>query len=179
MCNNYASHVPAQAIAEAAAAMDLSLSFEGGSVPNLEPSDDIRIGDRAPLLVASEGGAALVVRPWAWKSPQGKPVFNFRSEGRRFANSGRCLIPASAFFEFTGKTYPKANLVIGDTLWKEQIGMAFAKGNHDLRLAVNGALKDTLIPSADNAELKALLETGLVLFTEHQKHAEHLAGSVK
>ncbi len=44
---------------------------------------------------------------------------------------------------------------------------------------VNGALKDTLIPAAQNAELKSLLETGLTLFTEHQQHAEHLAGMVK
>jgi putative SOS response-associated peptidase YedK len=40
--------------------------------------------------------------------PGGAPVFNFRSEGRHFANSNRCLMPASAFFEFTGKKYPKA-----------------------------------------------------------------------
>jgi putative membrane protein len=39
---------------------------------------------------------------------------------------------------------------------------------------VNGALKDTLIPNAKNAELKGLLETGLKLFQEHQAHAEHL-----
>lgn len=39
------------------------------------------------------------------------------------------------------KTYSKAKLVVGDTLWKEQIGMAFAKGNTELRQAVNGALK--------------------------------------
>ncbi len=44
---------------------------------------------------------------------------------------------------------------------------------------VNGALKSTLIPSADNGELKALLETGLTLFGEHQKHAEHLAAALK
>ena len=30
------------------------------------------------------------------------------SDGRRFGNSNRCLVPASAFFEFTGKRYPKA-----------------------------------------------------------------------
>ena len=41
---------------------------------------------------------------------------------------------------------------------------------------VNGALKQTLIPAADNPELRALLETGLKLFGEHQLHAEHLAG---
>jgi putative membrane protein len=40
---------------------------------------------------------------------------------------------------------------------------------------VNGALRDTLIPSADNGELKSLLETGLQLFGEHQAHAEQLA----
>jgi putative SOS response-associated peptidase YedK len=33
---------------------------------------------------------------------------NFRSEGRHFANSARCIVPASAFFEFTGTRYPKA-----------------------------------------------------------------------
>lgn len=44
---------------------------------------------------------------------------------------------------------------------------------------VNGALKTTLIPSANNAELKKLLETGLTLFTEHQTHAEHLAAALK
>jgi len=40
---------------------------------------------------------------------------------------------------------------------------------------VNGALANTLIPNAQNAELKSLLQTGLKLFTEHQMHAEHLA----
>jgi putative membrane protein len=40
---------------------------------------------------------------------------------------------------------------------------------------VNGALSKTLIPNAQNAELKGLLQTGLKLFTEHQIHAEHLA----
>ena len=45
--------------------------------------------------------------------------------------------------------------------------------------AVNNALKSTLIPSAHNAELKSLLETGLTLFTEHQKHAEQMAAKLK
>jgi putative membrane protein len=44
---------------------------------------------------------------------------------------------------------------------------------------VNGALKTALIPSADNGELKSLLETGLTLFSEHQKHAERLVASLK
>jgi putative membrane protein len=40
---------------------------------------------------------------------------------------------------------------------------------------VNGALSETLIPNAQNPELKSLLQTGLKLFTDHQTHAEHLA----
>jgi putative membrane protein len=44
---------------------------------------------------------------------------------------------------------------------------------------VNGALRDTLIPGAQNAELKALLQTGLKIFEGHQQHAEHLAMTLK
>lgn len=44
---------------------------------------------------------------------------------------------------------------------------------------VTGALKSTLIPSAHNAQLKALLESGLTLFNEHEQHAEHLATELK
>jgi putative membrane protein len=44
---------------------------------------------------------------------------------------------------------------------------------------VNAALKDTLIPNAKNAELKALLETGLKLFQEHQTHAERTLQALK
>ena len=44
---------------------------------------------------------------------------------------------------------------------------------------VNDALSKTLIPSAQNAELKALLEKGLTLFTAHQHHAEHVDAALK
>ena len=44
---------------------------------------------------------------------------------------------------------------------------------------VNGALRDTLIPGAQNPELKALLQTGLKIFEGHQQHAEHLAMTLK
>src|SRR5262249_35133422 len=44
---------------------------------------------------------------------------------------------------------------------------------------VNGALESTLIPSASNAELKSLLQTGQKIFQGHQQHAEHVAADVK
>src|SRR6201995_2415013 len=44
---------------------------------------------------------------------------------------------------------------------------------------VNGALEKQLIPSANNAELKGLLQTGLKIFQGHQQHAEHVAAELK
>jgi len=45
--------------------------------------------------------------------------------------------------------------------------------------AVNSALETQLIPSASNAELKSLLQTGLKIFQGHEQHAEHVAASLK
>lgn len=44
---------------------------------------------------------------------------------------------------------------------------------------VNGALENTIIPSASNADFKGLLQTGLKIFQGHQQHAEHVAANVK
>jgi putative SOS response-associated peptidase YedK len=40
-------------------------------------------------------------------NPRGDPIFNLHSERRHFANSNHCLVIASAFYEFTGTSYPK------------------------------------------------------------------------
>lgn len=45
--------------------------------------------------------------------------------------------------------------------------------------AVNGALETQLIPSASNAELRSLLQTGLKIFQGHQQHAEQVAAKLK
>src|SRR6478735_3660094 len=45
--------------------------------------------------------------------------------------------------------------------------------------AVDSALETTLIPSANNAELKSLLQTGLKIFQGHQQHAEQVAAKLK
>jgi putative membrane protein len=44
---------------------------------------------------------------------------------------------------------------------------------------VDGALQSVLIPSASNAELKGLLQTGLKIFEGHLQHAEHVAAELK
>jgi putative membrane protein len=56
---------------------------------------------------------------------------------------------------------------------------AYVENEIGFHKTVNGALESSLIPSAHNAELKSLLETGLTLFREHQVHAEHIATGMK
>lgn len=57
----------------------------------------------------------------------------------------------------------------------EQFDKAYVDNEVAYHKAVNDALSTTLIPNAQNADLKSLLQTGLKLFQEHQQHAEHLA----
>jgi putative membrane protein len=58
-------------------------------------------------------------------------------------------------------------------------GAAFDKAYVDNEVAyhktVNGALSNTLIPDAQNTELKSLLQSGLKVFQSHLDHAEQLA----
>ena len=56
---------------------------------------------------------------------------------------------------------------------------AYAEREAAFHAAVNEALRGTLIPSAHNTELKALLEAGLALFSAHQEHAEMLARQLR
>jgi len=54
------------------------------------------------------GAGELVNRRWSWPRPKGKPVYNFRSEGRKF-DSHRCLILADGSYEFTDPVDPGQN----------------------------------------------------------------------
>jgi putative membrane protein len=56
---------------------------------------------------------------------------------------------------------------------------AYAEREAAYHAAVNKALSGTLIPAAQNAELKDLLRQGLTLFQAHQQHAEVLAKSLR
>ncbi|TIO74675.1 MAG: DUF4142 domain-containing protein [Mesorhizobium sp.] len=62
-------------------------------------------------------------------------------------------------------------------------GAAFDKAYIENEVAyhsqVDSALETLLIPSASNAELKSLLETGLKIFQGHEQHAEHVVGALK
>ena len=59
----------------------------------------------------------------------------------------------------------------------EAFETAYAANELAYHQAVNTALAETLIPSTENAELKALLKTALQTFRAHEQHAAHLAES--
>ena len=56
---------------------------------------------------------------------------------------------------------------------------AYAANEVAYHKAVDGVLETLLIPSAGNAELKSLLQTGLKIFQGHEQHAEHVAAALK
>jgi putative SOS response-associated peptidase YedK len=113
MCNDYRLNTDVETIREDFSDLKIRIRFPEG-VPNVQPRDDIKITDTAPIVRAIAGSPAeadLVQRRWSWPGPGGKPVYNFRSENREFGNTetgGRCLIIADGFYEFTTHSDPKS-----------------------------------------------------------------------
>jgi len=106
MCNLYTQSKSVDEVARIFRDLQMPLVFPEGS-PNFAPRD-IAITDPGAIVRAGElGGYELVVRRWSWPAPNGKPVYNFRSDGREFG-SGRCLIIADGFYEFTAPADAKA-----------------------------------------------------------------------
>lgn len=106
MCNEAARRITLGQLRDDWSQTRIPLVFPDGA-PNMAPLDSVRITDPTVIIRASGSNAELVTRRWSWPGPHGKPVYNFRSDGRRFA-SGRCLIPVDCFFEFTAPADPKA-----------------------------------------------------------------------
>lgn len=105
MCNEIRRNVALGNIRDDFSQLRIPLRFPEG-LPNLAPLGSIRITDPTAIVRMGEEGAELVVRRWSWPGPNKKPVYNFRSEGREFT-SGRCLIVADGFYEFTSPPDPK------------------------------------------------------------------------
>lgn len=107
MCNDYRLEVDIASIADDFEGLEINIDMPEGA-PNVPAREDIRITDMAPIVKSSDGAAAgsLVNRRWSWAGPRGKPVYNFRSEGRDFITN-RCLVLCDGFYEFTDPADPK------------------------------------------------------------------------
>ena len=132
MCASYEAKFSVTQLVQTFAQTGIGLVFRDG-VPNLQPMDEVRPTDRAQAVRAApdagEAQAQGLTMAFGFPPPKPKagPVINFRSEGRSFGNGprgGRCLVPVSGFYEFTGDRYPK-------TRWK----LAAADGAPLLMLA--------------------------------------------
>ena len=102
MCNAYEQHVRWVEYCQMMQALELEIPTQQSEL-DLPQADDIRINDMGPVMRAAGDMIELVQMNFSFppSGPRGGPVFNFRSEGRDFADSKRCLVPVSAFF-FTG-----------------------------------------------------------------------------
>jgi putative SOS response-associated peptidase YedK len=104
MCNLYTQTKSVDEIARIFRDLQMPLHFPEGA-PNLV-ARDIAITDAGAIVRAATDDYELVLRRWSWPGQNGRPVYNFRSDGREFP-SGRCLIVADGFYEWrrteTGK----------------------------------------------------------------------------
>jgi putative SOS response-associated peptidase YedK len=108
MCNDYRNNIPYTAYLVAFSETAIPVRFSKAA-PNLQPRDDICPTDAAPVIRQTADGFEFTQLRWGFPParPKGAPIINFRSERRRFPK-GRCLVPASHFFEFSGTRSPKS-----------------------------------------------------------------------
>jgi putative SOS response-associated peptidase YedK len=108
MCNDAEQHIAWKAYCEAMQAIAWEIPTVQSEI-DLPPRDHVRIRDLGAVIRANGDRAELTPMRFGFPAarPGASPVFNFRSEGRSFKDSRRCLIPVSAFFEFTGAKSPK------------------------------------------------------------------------
>lgn len=113
MCNDYAREIEAGRIVKLLRDMENIPPFEwrGGRIPNdADATPHIKISEKG-LIVRAEGKHLVgEMMTWAWKTPAGKPVFNFVSDGRDFSKTERALILATGFYEYTVPAKPKFKL---------------------------------------------------------------------
>ena len=123
MCNRYANRVSYRGYVDELSDTRLPLVVPSPEhAPNLEPRDNIRPTDRGHVLLPVEGGLELREMRWGlipwfhqkpikeWKvlttNARSETIATIASYKSAFAHR-RCLIPVSAFYEWTGEKTPK------------------------------------------------------------------------
>lgn len=160
MCNLYRLEKGPEAVSRAFAEKQLPLVYPEG-MPNFQPRD-IRITDAAPIVRSNAG--ELVTRRWSWPAPGGKPVYNYRSDGREFA-TGRCLILTDGFYEYTAPADPKQ---------KKKDRWLFTKPDEEV-FAIAGLWRS--VPDIGEAFTMLTTEPGPDVAPYHHRQVAVLSGS--
>jgi putative SOS response-associated peptidase YedK len=108
MCSEYEQRICYAGYSKAM--QDLALGIPSQQTESdLVQNDHIKIGDVASVIRSAGDNIVELAQMKFGFPPIRKrgPVFNVRSQGKSFSDSHRCLVPASAFFEATGRKYPK------------------------------------------------------------------------
>ena len=119
MCASFEARYTVRELVDLFERVGLVIDLSSG-LPNLAPIEEVRPTDLAPAVrVDAEGRVRLMSMRFGFPPPRPKagPVVNFRSEGRTLGNGprqGRCLVPVSGFYEFTGDRYPKTRWIFRD-----------------------------------------------------------------
>jgi putative SOS response-associated peptidase YedK len=119
MCASFEARFTVHELVDLFERVGVAIDLSAG-LPNLAPVEEVRPTDLTPAIrVDSEGRVRLMPMRFGFPPPKPKagPIVNFRSEGRQFGNGaqhGRCLVPVSGFYEFTGDRYPKTRWIFRD-----------------------------------------------------------------
>jgi hypothetical protein len=86
MCNDYEQHVAWAGYCKTMQELELGIPTNQTEL-DLPQADDVRVNDQGPVIRAAGNGIELVPMNFSFPptNPRGGPVFNFRSEGRSFA----------------------------------------------------------------------------------------------
>jgi putative SOS response-associated peptidase YedK len=106
---------------------------------DLPPAPSIRISDTGPAIIADGDGARLVPMRFSWDVPKRGPMFNIRSDNPQLGKMARALVPATAFFEYSGAKPPKSKHRVtfnGAPFMAMAAAWKPAKGNYSATFAI-------------------------------------------
>lgn len=174
--------------------------FAVPQVPAFQPNPDLRPTDMAPIVRLARNGerecVALrwgLVPMWAKDLKFGTRCINARAESaatqpafRSAFQSRRCLVPASAFFEWSGERGRKTKwrVTVSDEplfafaglweRWRDPVAAAHARNNGDGRAAPPGVETFTILTCPPN-ELLAPVHDRMPVIVAADDYARWLA----
>jgi putative SOS response-associated peptidase YedK len=111
----------------------------GQSELDLPSLPSVKITDTGPAIIADGDAARLVPMRFSWLLPNRAPMFNIRSDNKQLPKMARALVPASAFFEYSGDKAPKSKhrvMLAGEPFMALAAAWRPAKGNEPASFAM-------------------------------------------